>query len=306
MALSTIFQGRRGGVYKASLVCCFLFIISSLYSLLSSFSLADAPLIISSGADREAKKSGFTVSYQSQDCIDNQLAQGSSVDLNGELNISVWNIYKQNNAGWKPELSHYVKESQLTLLQEAKWSSDLIRMITDFDLKFVMVRAFNIDSDLFGVMSLSKVQPIKACGYLMSEPLIRFPKSALSSYYHLSNGQQLLVINLHSINFEIQADVYQTQLTQVGSFLSQHEGPVIFAGDFNTWSDERSSLIQEFANLHQLTPVSFAPDKRTQVMGNKIDHIFYRQLNLLESHTKISDASDHHPMTAKFSLNATY
>lgn len=293
-------------MYKASLVCCSLIIISSLYSLLSSFSLADAPLIISSGVDRGTKNPGFTVSYQSQDCIDNQLGHDDSIDLNGLLNVSVWNIYKQNNASWKPELSQYLKESQLTLLQEAKWSSDLIRMITDFDLKFVMVRAFNIDSALFGVMSLSKVQPIKACGYLTPEPFIRFPKSALSSYYHLSNGQQLLVINLHSINFELQADVYQIQLTQAGKLLSQHVGPVIFAGDFNTWSDERNSLIQEFANLHQLSPVSFVPDKRTQVMGNKIDHIYYRQLSLLESRTEMSDGSDHHPMSAKFSLNAAY
>lgn len=306
MALNTRFNGIRGWIYKTALVCVSLVIATYFYSLISSVSLADDPLIISSGAEREARTSGFTVSYQSLDCIDNELNHGDSIDINGELRVSVWNIYKQNNSGWQSELTEYMLGSQLTLLQEVKWSSDLIKMITDYDSKFVMVRAFNLDNALFGVMSLSKIKPSKACAYLEAEPMIRFPKSALSSIYPLSNGQQLLVINQHSINFELDIESYQAQLAQVESLLAEHNGPVIFAGDFNTWSDERVLLVHNFAHKYNLTAVTFKPDRRTKVLGNQIDHIYYRQLNLIESQADISNGSDHHPMSAKFSLNPAY
>lgn len=303
MALNTRFNGIRGWIYKTALVCVSLVIATYFYRLISSVSLADAPLIISSGTEREARTSGFTVSYQSLACIDNELNHGDSIDINGELKVSVWNIYKQNNSGWQSELTEYMLGSQLTLLQEAKWSSDLIKMITDYDSKFVMVRAFNLDNALFGVMNLSKIKPSKACAYLEPEPMILFPKSALSSIYPLSNGQQLLVINQHSINFELDIASYQAQLAQVESLLMEHNGPVIFAGDFNTWSDERALLVHNFAHKYDLKAVTFDPDRRIKVLGNQIDHIYYRQLNLIKSQADISSSSDHHPMSAKFSLN---
>ena len=62
------------------------------------------------------------------------------------------------------------------------------------------------------------------------------PKSALYARYRLSNGSDLVTVNLHAINFTLGTKDFQNQIEQLENAVKKHKGPLIIAGDFNTWS----------------------------------------------------------------------
>ncbi|NMU84205.1 hypothetical protein HKB16_15060, partial [Vibrio parahaemolyticus] len=81
--------------------------------------------------------------------------------------------------------------------------------------------------------------------YTSKEPWLRLPKSALYSQYHLSNGEKLAVVNVHAINFTVGTKEYVSQLTALEMLLKHHVGPILFAGDFNSWSESRVNAMRQ-------------------------------------------------------------
>ena len=74
------------------------------------------------------------------------------------------------------------------------------------------------------------------------EPFSRTPKMALISQYPIAgSADQLMVVNVHSINFVVTSK-FETQLQQIEEAISSHRGPLLLAGDFNTWISSRMIL----------------------------------------------------------------
>ena len=46
--------------------------------------------------------------------------------------------------------------------------------------------------------------------------------------------QQLLVVNVHAINF-VMLHTFEAFIKQLISAMKNHHGPILLAGDFNTW-----------------------------------------------------------------------
>ncbi|MGR5235596.1 endonuclease/exonuclease/phosphatase family protein [Vibrio alfacsensis] len=226
------------------------------------------------------------------------------LDQNGELNVLVWNIYKQNKESWQSELNALSADRQLLLLQEASMTDEFKNWLIQGHWVSNQVRAFKALGSGAGVISIAQKEPIQACAYTAKEPWLRLPKSALYSKYQLSNGQTLAVINIHAINFTVGTEDYTTQLTTLEKVLKEHKGPVLFAGDFNSWSEERIAAMKKALHKANLQEVQFSPDNRTQfITGLPLDHIFYRGLALKNSKAPQSDASDHNPLLVSFTLN---
>ncbi|MDW1872991.1 endonuclease/exonuclease/phosphatase family protein, partial [Vibrio sp. Vb0598] len=153
-------------------------------------------------------------------------------------------------------------------------------------------------------ISIAQKQPVKACAYTSKEPWLRLPKSALYSQYRLSNGESLAVINVHAINFTVGTEEYTSQLSALETLLKQHSGPIVFAGDFNSWSEYRITAMKQALREANLREVQFSPDHRTQfITGLPLDHVFYRGLTLKNAKAPQSDASDHNPLLVSFTLN---
>ena len=226
----------------------------------------------------------------------------AKLDTDGQLAVASWNVYKQQNAGWQTLLSRLAEKNQLLLLQEVKLSDEFQLWRQQNHQQLAMVQAFSQDHIPLGVMSLSQVAASESCGYLTAEPLIQFPKSSLLSYFPLSNGETLLVANLHSINFEYDLDSYAVQLQQLLPALSAHKGPIIFGGDLNTWRQARLTMLTLMTNQLGLIAVIPEDDKRTTVMGYPIDHLYYRGLTLESSEVITTQSSDHYPLLAQFRL----
>ncbi|GEA59522.1 endonuclease/exonuclease/phosphatase family protein [Vibrio comitans] len=228
---------------------------------------------------------------------------GKAIDDEGRIDVLVWNIYKQNKDDWQSELTKLLNGKQLGLLQEVSFTDEFKAWLYQLNWVGQQVKAFESFDVSAGVFNITQVYPIRACAQLDAEPWIQIPKSALFATYPLSNGEVLAVGNLHGINFTFGTEAYSKQLKLLASKLEQHNGPVILGGDFNTWSDARLEQLTQIMSSANLEEVVFEPDQRTEFMGGHVlDHIYYRGLNLKKAEAPTSDASDHNPMLASFSI----
>ncbi|RTZ16128.1 endonuclease/exonuclease/phosphatase family protein [Vibrio aquaticus] len=227
----------------------------------------------------------------------------NAIDDNGRLNLLVWNIYKQNRAQWQAQLSDLASDKQLVLLQEASMTEELKLWIAEQGWFGSQVDAFKAFETTAGVLNLSHDSPTKACAYTELEPWLRLPKSALYALYPLSNSSNLAVVNIHAVNFTYGTQEYQRQLDTLVDELLEHQGPIIVAGDFNSWSEERLSVMKQALKKVGVTEVHYQPDHRTQfITGLPLDHVFYRGLVLETAEAPESDASDHNPLLVRFRL----
>ncbi len=239
-------------------------------------------------------------SVATHQCLNHTSAQ--PIDNNGKIGVTVWNIYKQQKPNWQKGLTTFTNSQQLILLQEAKLSPSFKDFLHRSHWQVTMANAFKLKDTSAGVMNLSSVNSLKTCAYLAVEPWLRLPKSALFSEYALSNGKTLAVVNLHGVNFAIGLKDYRDQFLTLIRILEKHKGPIILAGDFNTWRSGRMNIVRQFSEKLGLKAASFKNDQRLTVFGYPLDHLYYRDLNLLHSEAPKTEASDHNPLIVQFSL----
>ncbi|MEX6212064.1 endonuclease/exonuclease/phosphatase family protein [Providencia huaxiensis] len=218
------------------------------------------------------------------------------------LDVVTWNIYKQQRPNWKIMLRELVVDRKLILLQEAQMSPELISFAASHQLIADQVPALPFSPHPAGVMTLATSHPIYCCPLREKEPLLRLAKSALITVYPLPNGKQLMVANVHAINFSFGVDVYTKQLNKLGTHISKHMRPVLLAGDFNAWSRQRINALKRFIRSVGLKEVTYNLDLRTKAFGRPLDFMFYRGLKLKESRVLQTDASDHNPIITQFDL----
>ena len=64
---------------------------------------------------------------------------------------------------------------------------------------------------------------------------------------------------------------YQNYWQELETILESHDGPLIVAGDFNTWNSERLAIVAMTARRLKLQPVRFEPDRRSRFFGQVVD-----------------------------------
>ena len=217
------------------------------------------------------------------------------------ISVLNWNVYKGQRDNWVADFRRYSNMHDVVTIQEANLGDDLISMLDSGHPYWTLNTAFNYHDKATGVMTASTVKPVRSCGQSIAEPFIRFPKTSLISYYPVDGmTENLLVANIHGINFTFGLGVYRTQIEKLYDVIKRHKGPVVLAGDFNTWSDERMQIVDELAERLSLQSLDYTSHNRTIVFGNAIDHVFYRGLEAVEHDTWSVTSSDHNPMHVRF------
>jgi endonuclease/exonuclease/phosphatase (EEP) superfamily protein YafD len=149
------------------------------------------------------------------------------------------------------------------------------------------------------VLTAARVAPLAACTQRVVEPLLRLPKSAVITWFALRDrADTLAVVNVHAINFSLSLGAYSAQFDAIVDALAAHAGPLILAGDLNTWTVERAQVVREAASRLGLTEVPFAADRRSVFFGQQLDHIYVRGLALVASSATEVTSSDHNPVAA--------
>ncbi len=222
------------------------------------------------------------------------------------IHVLVWNILKAKRATWASDFQQLMGDRDLALLQEAVFNAPSDPLFTTNDgLEWIMARSFRHPRTQVehGVKTGCVVAPSEQHFYMSphSEPVSQTQKLLLTTLYPLEGeGEQLLVLNMHAINF-VSVHKYVEQLDQLRAALEPHAGPVILAGDFNTWNPARLGFFKQVARNAGLTEAVMQRQSRLAHMNQHLDHVFYRGLKLHEVQSlEHYQSSDHAPITATF------
>ncbi|PKF63116.1 EEP domain-containing protein [Psychromonas sp. psych-6C06] len=243
-----------------------------------------------------------SLSYQAT-CPNLYVQPTPNTALTAPFQLLNWNIYKQQRQNWRTSLREWAISADIITLQEAKLSTNLRNFSAQNNLYFLHNYAFKYRGMIYGVNTLSKVKPQSFCGSLENEPWIIIPKAGLASTYILNNYDlPLLVINLHGVNFTFTAQPLKEQLSPYLALIKQHKGPIIFSGDFNTWSDARLERVEQALITLGFSEAQFNEDERLTAFGLPLDHIYFRGLKVIEAKSIATDSSDHSPQLVTFDL----
>lgn len=223
--------------------------------------------------------------------------------LDGTLEILSWNIQKASNAGWAADLATLAVDIDLAFIQEASLQAGIPEIVGN-PLYQAFAPGYSSGELETGVMTLSTRSPVQTCQFTSWEPLLGTPKATSITRFPLARRDDtLLAINLHAVNFALGLDELQGQLRALNDLLAMHTGPVILAGDLNTWSEERQQLVDTFAARYGLAPVAFTPDLRSRVFGRALDHIYVRGMTAMEAQAIAVTTSDHNPLRVSLVLD---
>ena len=213
------------------------------------------------------------------------------------FHLITWNVHKGQDKGWQEDLERISKQADFVLLQEATQHQNLSTFSTA-----LFVSSFSFNELLSGVKTFTQTQPEWYCGGGVAEPIIQIPKVASVMNLPLEKGNSLLLINVHLINFEWGISAYQAQLEQLFSFVENHQGPIIMAGDFNAWNEDRLNFVNNLIQKYGLDSVALSQDERVRFLGYPLDYIFTRGVKVVSATSEVVTSSDHNPLLMEFEL----
>lgn len=217
----------------------------------------------------------------------------SAKPLPQELTVLSWNVQKFENSLADKKL--HERNDTLQLLQESIEPNNTKNPL--------FAQGYSTSNFVSGVEIRTQSKPSHVCQWTTVEPYLRTPKAGLISLFNIQHSQQqLMVINLHSINFEWNMIRYTEQLAPIIHQIDQHNGPVLIAGDFNTWRLARLKLIRNIMLKHGLKAVHFDPDDRARPFGLPLDWMYIRGLSVESTESPKWELSDHEPIIAKLQV----
>lgn len=224
-----------------------------------------------------------------------------------------------NKAQADQSFSQLTKNKDLILIQEAYMDSDTLQLLKDIGAEYSWDMAVSYiahkKKDIpTGVLTVTRARSLSSCPQRAYDAVLATPKAILFTTYNLVHNntiinEKLLVVNIHAILIS-QKHLYK-QLQIMIEKISQHNGPIILAGDFNTMTSNSYLKLKELVSSIGLIETNMATefDHRVKsVFGQVYDFIFYKNLKLIDSYsvnletTTMGKTSDHNPLFAEFRL----
>jgi len=220
--------------------------------------------------------------------------------------LTSWNVYKGGKDGMHDDLELLIDQSDFVLMQEFlldDQQNDQIQKMSH--VHWALAKSFKDGGEWTGVAVASKWQPYESVPVRSpgTEPFADTPKMSLISKFTLPNGEDLWIVNTHALNFDITHTAFKEQIAALAEILKTHQGPMIWAGDFNTWSDVRVEYLLDAANS---LGMEHAPiENPIGILSATLDHIFYRGFTDVKP-SLLSDitTSDHNPLRLEFTIAA--
>ena len=221
-----------------------------------------------------------------------------------DLKVLIWNVYKGKDPRWEKEFREIVRGHDLVLLQEAITDHRMPKIWLEDFSKYAwnMAASFNINpAHATGVVIGARAEffDLKYVRSKSRELFLLTPKIALLSQFKIeAHRERLMVVNTHSLNFTT-TNLFIKSIEEKLEKIHNHKGPMIFAGDFNTWNTRRWILLVQMLSQLKLHPVEFSNDSRFF----KLDHIFVRGINVHSTEILHGfKGSDHVPLEMRMSF----
>lgn len=217
------------------------------------------------------------------------------------LKFVIWNLWKgSGGAKFQQEFLALVTASDLALTQEALLTHDMITCSAISGFQAVHGATYRrVDGCRDGVMTLCSAELAKAPERVISgtaEPFLKTTKASLLTYYHFGTAahETLAVANLHSTLMR-RPRTAGLEIRRVIERLEEHDGPVIFAGDFNTFSKAYLREIIKALKILDIEHVEILLDPRTRI--GKLDQVFVRGIQINKIFVDVNfKQSDHFPI----------
>jgi len=218
------------------------------------------------------------------------------------LRIAIWNLCKGSGGyQFEHDFRSICRRNDLILTQEALLSSRSIRLFEEAGFAMTHAASYErVDGLRDGVMTISRAPSLNSsvrriiCKY--PEPIFNTPKVALIQKFPLDGGSELLLVNIHATLVRSISGAIE-EINHILSFLPEHAGPIVFAGDFNTFTRRYLEAIEkklESVGL-QRVPIHGDPRPRSQAL----DQIFTRGFEIKKASVEVSYLnSDHFPLFA--------
>ena len=223
------------------------------------------------------------------------------------FNVVVWNMYKGAMKNWEQDFLFLTRKYDLMITQEMAMRGimkDHFETLESFEFSSA-TSFYNNGYGRTGVATISKYQS-KGQFFQRSryrEPIIKTPKVVLFNEYDVFSGEELLIANIHAVNFVTSIEL-SDQLRNVSKVIKEHKGPVIFAGNFNTWTKRKQRKMRSILKAAGLSEAKYPNgDYRLRYMKKTLDYLWYKKLKLKSSIVlKDIKGSDHIPMGHEFEL----
>ncbi|MFG1505269.1 endonuclease/exonuclease/phosphatase family protein [Halobacteriovorax sp. ZH5_bin.2] len=226
--------------------------------------------------------------------------------LGTRFNVTVWNMYKGKEPSWARDYLKLASESEIILGQEFLLQGEMQEILSSGQRESVLATSFyNTDGKATGVFTSSTIKAVTKQAFQSSdrEPIVNTPKLSVLTQYPAENGQDVTFVNIHALNF-VGIQPFTIQIATLLKAVKNIKGPVIFAGDFNTNAPTKTLIMNMLFKKDGFKQARYTgADDRMTFLGQPLDHIWYRGLNLVEARVLGEvEGSDHTPLQAEFEL----
>ena len=265
-------------------------------------------LILGFASQAQAKRWGFAKKFKIPPISESHVKIGeasrSELDPNS-IKVLVWNLYKGEKKNFARDFKKLSRDKDILLLQEGYLDNHMtptLENMTDFQfdmgVSFIYKKKNHTKT---GSFIGSKVKPEEVSFRRTSdlEPFIKTPKTTTHAYYPIAGTDKtLLALSIHGINFaNHQAFVNHVNLSV--DLIQNHDGPIIYGGDFNTRTKKRTRHLKRLMTSLGLKESTFRNDKRMRAVkvGQYLDHVFTKGLLVRDAEVlKDIKSSDHKAM----------
>lgn len=215
----------------------------------------------------------------------------------------VWNLHKGADETFKPEYLALSFNRDIIMNQEIFLDKNMKDVF-----RYLPLHQFQTATSFFSGeerirTGVANISPVEATynEFIRTEelePIVGSPKVTLISSYPIRfSKNKLTVVNIHAINFVLTYQ-FRNEMERVYQAIKDIKGPLVYAGDFNTWNPERLKILDGYAKKLGLSEARFLPDNRITFNGFPLDHFLHT------SDIKVTSArvdhifkgSDHKPL----------
>lgn len=247
----------------------------------------------------------FPVSIPKNDLLLVSEAKKKEIDPN-DIKIFSWNIYKGEKEKWYEDFHEIANQGGIFLIQEYA-DSDGVDYTLSLRKEQEVLIGISYKIAMWGVTGVANISEVSSTYQRNFRTKVRedftlktYKTSLITKYPLKAKVKELMVVNVHLLN-SVKSELYGKELDRLEKQIKNHDGPLVVAGDFNSWR-KREPYVSKWKERLGLLEVGFVPDNRTRFDKNPpIDRIFFRGLNLVDSWSKKVKSSDHNPLGAQFS-----
>jgi endonuclease/exonuclease/phosphatase (EEP) superfamily protein YafD len=227
----------------------------------------------------------------------------SQFELPKRLNVLVWNLHKGSNKTFAGDFVKLAYQKDLVLSQEMYLDSQMRQVFKIFPNYFYVTATsffYGKNSIRTGVATFCPVEPtnVHFIRTEILEPVLNSPKMTLITQYPIQFSKKLLtVVNIHGINF-VDGAAYQKEMDHLYENIKNFPKPLILAGDFNSWNNERNEILKNLTQKLNLKEAKFSPDFRLRFNKHPLDHFYFSE-NIKIISAKVEEfyqGSDHKPL----------